>query len=235
MRSFMNAQFSDRFIPLFNPEPTPSPTDPNPQDPPSDPKPEKTFTQAELNALIADRLDRQAKKYADYDELKTKLTALEQAEEERKKAQMSEQDRLQAERDEALRKVSDVEASVSAKVTAANQRLISAEFRTLAREANVPADRIAAALKLADLSEANVDDEGNVSGVKEAVEALVSANPYLVAQAQPNPIGNPAPSGEGKRDKTKEQALADMAEKVRKNPTPEAVAAYTKLKRELQG
>ncbi|RAU96833.1 scaffolding protein [Paenibacillus sp. YN15] len=231
MRTFLNAQFSDRFMPLFNPEPTPAPTDPNPQ-PDPDPKPEKTFTQAELDALIADRLGRERKKYADYDELKTKLTALEQAEEERKKTQMSEQERLQAERDEALRKASEAEASVSAKVTAANQRLISAEFRTLAREANVPADRIAAALKLADLSGADVDDEGNVSGVKEAVEALVAANPYLAEKTQPKPIGGAGGGGEP-TDKTKEQLLKEAAEKARRTGRIEDRMAYSALKDEL--
>lgn len=233
MKSFITAQFSDRFMPLFNTEPNPSPTDPNPQ-PEPEPKPEKTFTQAELNDIIAERLARQAQKYGDVDAMKTELVELKKAEEERKKAQMSEQERLQTERDEALRKVSDVEASVSAKVTAANQRLISAEFRTLAREANVPADRMAAALKLADLSGAAVDDDGNISGVDAAVKALIDANPYLVAQAQPNPIGNPPPTSDPGRNKTKEQALADMAAKVKANPTPEAVAAYTKMKREFQ-
>jgi hypothetical protein len=216
---------------MFNPEPTPSPTDPNPQ-PEPEPKSDKTFTQAELNDIIADRLDRQAKKYADYDELKTKLTALEQAEEDRKKAQMSEQERLQAERDEALRKASDIEASVSAKVTAANQRLISAEFRTLAREANVPSDRIAAALKLADLTGVNVDDEGNVSGVKEAVEALIAENPYLAEKTQPKQIGG-AGGGGDPADKTKEQLLKEAAEKARRTGRIEDRMAYSALKDEL--
>jgi hypothetical protein len=35
---------------------------------------EKTFTQAELNAIVRDRLARESAKYADYDELKAKAT-----------------------------------------------------------------------------------------------------------------------------------------------------------------
>ena len=33
---------------------------------------ERTFTQAEMNAIIADRLNRERTKYADYDALKAK-------------------------------------------------------------------------------------------------------------------------------------------------------------------
>lgn len=44
-------------------------------------KPERTFTQSELDAILKDRLDRESKKYADYEELKTKATAYDEAQE----------------------------------------------------------------------------------------------------------------------------------------------------------
>ena len=40
---------------------------------------ERTFTQAEMDAIIGDRLKRERAKYADYDELKTKATAYDEA------------------------------------------------------------------------------------------------------------------------------------------------------------
>lgn len=62
--------------PLTNPEPTPvDPPQGQPQPAPRpEPKPEpaKTFTQAELDAIVADRLARDRKKFADYDDLKKK-------------------------------------------------------------------------------------------------------------------------------------------------------------------
>lgn len=47
-------------------------------------EPEKTFTQAELNAIVADRLSREKGKYSDYEELKSKAAQFDAAEEARK-------------------------------------------------------------------------------------------------------------------------------------------------------
>ena len=47
-------------------------------------QPEKTFTQDEVNAIVADRLAREKGKYADYEELKTKATAYDEAQEAQK-------------------------------------------------------------------------------------------------------------------------------------------------------
>ena len=74
-------------------------------------EPERTFTQAEMDAIIGDRLKRERAKYADYDEAKaaldelTKLkeaskSELEKAVEERDKLK-AELDKLSAERDRA--------------------------------------------------------------------------------------------------------------------------------------
>ncbi|MEK5396017.1 phage scaffolding protein [Paenibacillus sp. FSL K6-2859] len=179
--------------------------DPDPD--PTPPAPDKTFTQAELDLIVADRLARErkkAEKFADYDELKTKLTALELAEAERAKADLTEAERLTADLEAARIKAQEAENRGTAAITAANRRLINAEFRALAREKNVPADRLAAALKLADLGATSVDDEGNPVGVKEAVEALIVAEPYLVAETKPKPIGG---GGGGNPDEDERKTL----------------------------
>ena len=44
-------------------------------------EPERTFTQAEMDAIIGDRLKRERAKYADYDELAQKAKAFDEAEE----------------------------------------------------------------------------------------------------------------------------------------------------------
>ncbi|MEK5418226.1 phage scaffolding protein [Paenibacillus sp. FSL L8-0708] len=144
-----------------------------------DPDTDKTFTQADLDRIVADRLARDRKGREDYDSLKMKLTALEQAEAEREAAKLSDTERLEAEKATALAAAESAKTERDKVLTTANQRIINAEFKSLAREANVPADRVAAALKLADLSAVTVDDEGNAVGVKEAVEALIVAEPYL--------------------------------------------------------
>nr|WP_154895291.1 scaffolding protein [Paenibacillus xylanexedens] len=210
-----------------NPEPTP-------QDPPADPQPSKTFTQDEVDRLIADRLGRERKKYGDYDDLKTKLTALEEAEEERKKADMSVAERLEAEKAAAIKAAEDAKAERDKTISAANQRLIKAEFRDVARELKLRPDAVNAALKLVDLSAVVVDDDGNVAGLADAVKALIEDNPYMVEQPKVDPkiIGD-ASGGDPKPAKTKEQMLEDAAAKVRENPTPDRIAKYTQLKREL--
>lgn len=210
------------------------PTDP-PAEPPVEEAP-KTFTQDELDRVVAERVARErkkAEKYANYDELQTKLTALEATEEARKKADMSDAERLESEKAEALKKAQESEERSTARETAANQRIINAEFKALARDNNVPADRIAAALKLADLSGVTVDDEGNPQGIEDAVKALVDANPYLVEVAKPKPIGGGGGGSDPLPDKTKTQLLAEAADKARKSGRLEDQASYAKLKREL--
>lgn len=44
-------------------------------------QPERTFTQAELNAIVGDRLAREREKYANYEELKSKASKFDEAEE----------------------------------------------------------------------------------------------------------------------------------------------------------
>lgn len=71
---------------------------------------ERTFTQDEMNAIIADRLSREKSKYADYDELKAKALKFDEAEEASKselQKQTERADKLQAQYD-ALMKSNDI-------------------------------------------------------------------------------------------------------------------------------
>ena len=64
---------------------------------------EKTFTQAEMDAIIGDRLKRERAKYADYDEFKAKAAKYDEAEEASKselQKAVEERDRYKAEVDE---------------------------------------------------------------------------------------------------------------------------------------
>ncbi|OMC96214.1 scaffolding protein [Paenibacillus sp. FSL R5-0636] len=203
--------------------------DPNPA---PDPTPDKTFTQAELDRIVADRLARDRKGREDYDDIKTKLTTLEKAEEDRAKAEMTATERLEAEKADALKRAQEAEERNTSVLTAANKRLINAEFKTAARDANIPADRLAAALKLADTDAVTVDDDGNVNGLADVITTLIAEHPYLAEAAQPKTVGSPSGGGDP-AIKTKDQRLAEAKAMAEKNPTPQAIAAYTKIKREL--
>lgn len=192
-----------------DPEPDPDPVqDPTP-DP--DPSPSPTFTQAELDAKIADRLARERKKYADYEDLKTKLAELEAAEAERQKAAMSEQERTAAELAAAKKAAEEAEAARNQAIETANQRAIRAEFKLAAAGANIRKDALDDAYVLVDKSGISVDDDGNVIGVKEALEALVAAKPYLIettTPTKPKTIGEPNNPPEDEK-KTLEAQLED--------------------------
>ena len=58
---------------------------------------EKTFTQSELNAIIADRISEVKEKYGDYDDLKAKAQKFDEAEEASKSALQAELEKVRAE------------------------------------------------------------------------------------------------------------------------------------------
>jgi hypothetical protein len=202
-------------------------------------KPEgKTFTQEEVNKLLAERVARANKKlekYADYDEVKTKLTEFEKFEEERKKADMTVQERLEAEKAEADKKAQEAEERANKALEQANKRLLKAEFRLLAKELGVRKDALDDAFVLADMTSVEVDEEGNVQGVKEALETLKKAKAYLfggVDYADPSPGQYEAKRGEATQDQAKRK-LQELADKAKKTGRIEDKIAYASFKKEL--
>jgi tRNA/tmRNA/rRNA uracil-C5-methylase (TrmA/RlmC/RlmD family) len=199
-------------------------------------QPEKTFTQAELDEIVAKRLERERKKYekfADYDELKAKLAEYEKEREERQRAEMTEIERYKADYEKVTSEKQTLEQQLTELRESIKREKIVNEFIKVATALNVA--YIDDALKLADLSAVTVDEDG-VKGVKEAVEALVQHKPFLLAQAkkEPKTIGNPSnPNPNETAQKTAEQLLKEAEEKAKKSGRIEDVAAYSKLKREL--
>ncbi|MBJ6364156.1 scaffolding protein [Paenibacillus sp. GCM10012307] len=179
-------------------------------DPEPEPKP-LTMTQAEFDAKIADRITRERKKFSDYDELKSKLSEFENAEAERQRAAMTEQERVQAELAAAKKAAEEAEGKSAATLKAANDRVIKADFKLAAASANIRQDALDDAFLLADKAGITVDDDGNVKGIKEALDALVAAKPYLIEVTTPNKprsIGDPNNPAEEQR-KTLEVQLED--------------------------
>lgn len=160
--------------------------------------------------------------YDSPDELKAqlaKLSELEKAEEERKKAEMSEAERLAAEKEEAAKKAEEAEQRAQQAQESANQRIINTEIRSIARSlnANDPNDVLA----LLDKSKIELDDEGNVKGVEEAVKAFKDSKPWLFKQSigadatgGSNPGTNPSVSELSELEKELESIKA----KYKSNP-----------------
>lgn len=203
-------------------------------------KPEsKTFTQEELDKVVADRIARERKKlekFADYDVLKTKLDEFTKAEEERKQSEMTEVERLQAQLEKLSSTAKEAEEAKAKALESANKRLLKSEFKLLAgsKEFGVRKDALDDAFLLADLSGVEIDEDGNVTGVKEALEGLKKAKSYLFGVTE---YADPTPGQhETKRDNTKEQAtrkLQELADKAKKSGRIEDKIAYASLKNEL--
>lgn len=147
---------------------------------------ERTFTQAEMDAIIGDRLKRERAKYADYDELKTKATAYD----EQVEASKSELQKAVEERDKLKTRLDRLEAEVKrAEVVAkaASEHGVNAEL--LSRMSG-DVDENAAFLKE---QMANVQKYGAVADfgetstppvTRESIEAIADPVERVRARAQ---------------------------------------------------
>ena len=190
---------------------------------------EKTFTQAELEEIIAKRLERERKKYSDYDDLKTKVTEAEKQLEEKRLAEMSEKERAEELAKRYEQEKTELEQQLENIKQQAQREKVNNEFIKLANKYNVA--YVDDALKLADFEGVNVDEEGKLHGVEEVVKALVKEKPFLVQKDQPKQIGGGTKKTQD--DKTAESKLKELADRARKTGKIEDRVAYSNLKREL--
>ncbi|MFZ7945668.1 Clp protease ClpB [Neobacillus sp. 19] len=192
-----------------------------------------TMSQEELDALIGREKGRVKSKYADYNDLKAKLAELESAENKRKEAEMSELELLQKRLEEKdgtaqslAKQLEDLQSQVQ------REKVLNA-FIKAAPGVNIPADRIDAALKLADLSAVTVGENG-VEGLDAVMGALVEQYAFLADTKKPQkPIGEATNSHKETADKTSEQLLKDAVEKAKRTGRIEDRMAVAALKREL--
>lgn len=191
-----------------------------------------TMTQEELDALIGREKGRVKGKYADYDDLKAKLTEYEAAQQAKADEELSAVERL--EKQLAVKEAAELAltAQLNEVKTQASQERVRNAFVQAAAANDVT--YVDAALKLADLSAVEVGEDGTLTGVDEIVKALVADNPFLVAKKQQKEIGESSNGGRDSHEQTAEQLLEEAAAKAKKSGLPADRAAFAKLKRELQ-
>ncbi|AZU61066.1 Clp protease ClpB [Neobacillus mesonae] len=193
-----------------------------------------TMSQEAFDALIVKEKGRVKSKYADYDDLKTKASEYEKVLEEKRLAELSAQERaeelakkFEAERNEYAKQLEELKSQ------AQREKVVNA-FIKAAPGVNIPADRIDAALKLADLSAVTVGENG-VEGLDAVMGTLVEQYAFLAETKKPQkPIGEPSNSPKETADKTSDQLLREAAEKAKRTGRTEDLAAYAKLQRELR-
>ena len=159
------------------PEPTAAPAAPV--------QPEKTFSQEEVNRILAEEKRKHKGQYADYDQLKAAAAELAQL----KEAQLSEAEKLQRQ----LEEIKTAKAQVESR---ARDTLVRAAIISEAAKLNFndPED----AYRLIDMRLLTVTDD-QVEGVSEAVKALAESRKYLLKTSNPaltsfNPAaGDPSP------------------------------------------
>jgi len=167
------------------------------------PKFEPITSQEELDKRIGPRLAREREKYSDYEDLKRKAAEYDAAAE----AAKTEQEKAV----DAARKEGETAA-----LERANTRLVAAEAKALAAQAN--AHNPAVVAKMLDLSAVKVGDDGEVdaAALKTKLDELKASDPYLFSDGKTKPRPDPSQGGGGKPDRAGVDRGREMFEARRK-------------------
>lgn len=175
---------ADNEVPT-NPDgtPTPAPTTPPAATPPA--QPEKTFTQEDINRILAEEKRKHKAQYADYDQLKAAADELAKI----KESQLSETEKLQKELERV--KAAAQQAETIAKETRVKSALIAAAAKL---NFNDPAD----AYQLVNRAAIEFDDAGEPKNADALVKELAESRKYLIKSTNPAlATFNPAGGGNG--------------------------------------
>ncbi|MDJ0321665.1 hypothetical protein [Pseudarthrobacter sp. PS3-L1] len=138
-------------------------------------------TQADLDRIIQDRLSRHDKKYADYEDLKTKAAEAEKHAEANKSEQ---QKAIDAAREEGANEV-------TGKFTT---KLVNADIRATAATLGFSDPKDAIAL-YGDISEVEIGEDGpDGDAIKARLEKIAEEKPYLLKATGSKPARRPSPA-----------------------------------------
>jgi len=166
-------------------------------------KQERTFTQADMDAVITKRLERERARFADFDKFKEAAEKLGKLEE----ANLTEQEKLKKQLADMEAAAAEKDAQLEAGKLEVNEKLLRAEVRVLAATMDFwdPEE----AYKLANLKAAREadDDTGKAQGVKDALKALAKDKAHLIKTA----LGGGSPGNKSKKAVSKEKRELDEA------------------------
>jgi hypothetical protein len=139
----------------------------------------KVYTQAQIDAMIQERVKRATDKYADYDDLKAKATDADKA-------------KLTAD-EQAAQRLKDLETQTTTLAQEKAKLLVEVSFKDAASDLGLPSE---AAYKLADMAQAKFDDAGRITNAKELAAAVAQQYPGLVKRGASASVVNPARGNE---------------------------------------
>jgi hypothetical protein len=179
----------------------------------------KTFTQADVDKIIADRLAREQRKAAQTVE----ETVAQRLADELQRRELSESERLKLEKDEATKQAADVMAR-------ANARLLAAEAKAQALAAGVNPQYVDDVLALAKVTGDAflTDGEPNADAIKTAVTAVLDTRPFYKAGAQSANFGGEFGGGKGAITQ-RDQLLAGIKEANTAGDFPRSIALSDQL------
>jgi hypothetical protein len=156
----------------------------------------QTFSQADLERIIGERLRREREKFADYEQLQEQATQWQAHVDE----QRSEAERLQ----DNLAQVENERNTFQQQLV--QERIRNAVINEASRMDVVDPD---GAYRLLDLGQVRMGETGQVEGVSEALQGLIAEKDYLVKRAsRPSSSATNLPSEQ-------DQARARMSKEVR--------------------
>jgi hypothetical protein len=151
----------------------------------TEPTTEQTFTQEQVNRMMAQTRREERGKFSDYGELKTRATRADELEQEK----LTEAERMEARAVEAEKKATDAQQQIASAMIASEVKIRASAMGVIDPDA---------AYLLLDRSNVHYDAEAGVSGVDDALAGLLEAKPYLrSANRTPNlnpETGQPAQS-----------------------------------------
>lgn len=158
--------------------------------PPAGAPPEKTFSQADVDRIVTDRLNRQKAQFGDYDELKAKAARLAELE----TANQTETEKLQTQAQEAARRADEADrARQDALERARRQQLQSAVVAEAHRQGARDGEDVFALIDttkfaVGDDGEYSTTADGRIAGVEETVKGLLDGKTYLRGDRARGPV-----------------------------------------------
>ena len=180
-------------------EPTATPTTPDPTGGQLNTTDEKTFTQEELDRILKERLKREREKYSDYADLKAAAAKLTEIEEANK-----------TELEKATEKLAELQEQNVLLESKRVEALIRSEVYKEATAMGIKPDL---AWKLVDMDAIEVGEKDAISGVDEALKALVKDYPELQQKPRGDLDAQKGGSGEKQTAQMSEDEIREWAAK----------------------